>query len=443
MGTGRTVDSVGLEEDGDVAPMDVRLDYGRTGLDVRLEGIERLYLLDAPASTPLPNPDAALRQAIAQPIGAPPLAELARGRQSACILICDITRPVPNEAILTPILATLEAEGIARSEITILVATGLHRGNTPDELREMVGARIARDYRIVNHDGKQRDEHDYLGTTPNGVPMWIDQRYLRAELKITTGLIEPHLMAGFSGGRKVICPGIAGIDTVRVWHSPRFLEHPRAGCGMVEGNPVHVENTLIAQRAGCDFIVNVIINGKREITTVVAGDMNEAWEAGVRECRRQLGVVLDEPADIVLTSSAGYPLDITFYQSVKGMTGVLPIVREGGTIIVAASLTEGIGSPEFCQLLEETTDLEAFMTRIMDERFFIMDQWQLEELAKVRRHCDVMMVSDGLPAGTLSRFFVDPYPSVESALACALARHGKEARVAVLPKGPYLLPTLA
>jgi nickel-dependent lactate racemase len=423
--------------------MKIRLDYGKCGLEADLSAAAgRLSVLDARPASPLVDPEGDIRRLLAQPIGTPPLAKLAEGKESACILICDITRPVPNQVILPPILETLESVGIARERILILVATGLHRPNVPAELREMVGSNIVRAFRIENHDGKNRDEHVFLGTTENGVPAWIDRRYVDADVKITTGLIEPHLMAGFSGGRKVICPGIAGIDTIRAWHSPRFLEHPRAGCGMVEGNPVHEENTRIARLAGCDFIVNVIIDGERRITSVVAGDMIAAWEQGAAECRRQLGVTLNEPADVVITSSAGYPLDTTFYQSVKGMTGVLPIVREGGTIILAAGLSEGIGSPEFESLLASTVDLDEFMQRISDPSYFVMDQWQLEELAKVRRHCRVKMVSDGLPATVLERFFVEPAASVEEALRDCLEVLGPGARVAVVPKGPYLLPTL-
>lgn len=422
--------------------MRIKLDYGRTGLEVSLAGLRNVSILDAPLVTPLPNPTASIEVALSEPIGSQSLAELAKGKRTVCILICDITRPVPNEAILTPLLRTLHQSGIQQEDITILIATGLHRASTHEEIVEMVGPSISSSYRILNHDGKDLETHVFLGTTPSRVPVWIDSRYVTADLKIAIGLIEPHLMAGFSGGRKLICPGIAGIDTVRAWHSPRFLEHPRAGCGMVDGNPVHEENTRIAQMAGCDFIVNVVINGKRQMTSVVAGNMIRAWEKGVEDCRRQLGVTLDEPADVVLTSSAGYPLDTTFYQSVKGMTGVLPIVRKGGTIIVAASLAEGVGSPEFAQLLHETDDLDEFMDRIADEHFFIMDQWQLEELAKVRRHCKVKMVSDGLSAEILSKYFVDPCPSVELALEQALEEYGENIRVAVVPKGPYLLPSL-
>src|SRR4051794_2931292 len=190
-------------------------------------------------------------------------------------------------------------------------------------------------------------------------------------------------MAGYSGGRKVICPGIAGLDTVKVWHGPRFLEHPKADAGIVAGNPVHEENTRIALMAGCDFIVNVCLDGQRHITWVGAGDMIMAWEDGVRFVEQVVRVPVQEPLDVVVTSSAGYPLDTTFYQIVKGMTGALPIVKQGGTIILAASLTEGLGSPEFQQVMQENPDLKAFKQRILGTDYFIMDQWQLEELAKV------------------------------------------------------------
>src|SRR5207249_4331000 len=179
-------------------------------------------------TTPLADAAAAIAAALANPVGTPPLAHIAHGRKNACILVCDITRPVPNRLILEPLLRILETQGIARRDILILVATGLHRPNEGAELDEMLGLDIAANYRVENHHGKVLEEHDYLGTTPRGVPVYLDSRYVRADLKITTGLIEPHLMAGYSGGRKVICPGIAGLDTVKVWHGPRFLAHPKA-----------------------------------------------------------------------------------------------------------------------------------------------------------------------------------------------------------------------
>jgi nickel-dependent lactate racemase len=421
----------------------ITLDYGKTGLDVELPEDRLVGPLAIRSAPPLAAAEAAVAAVLQQPIGSPPLAELASGRRDACILVCDITRPVPNRILLPPILRTLEEQGIARRNILLLIATGLHRPNEGAELEEMLGPEIVGRYRIENHHGKVRDEHDYLGDTPNGVPVYLDHRYLRADLKITTGLIEPHLMAGYSGGRKVICPGIAALETVKVWHGPRFLEHPRADCGILEGNPVHEENTRIALMAGCDFIVNVCIDGQRRITWVGAGDMIEAWKGGVRFVESVVKVPVPEPLDVVVTSCAGYPLDTTWYQAVKGLTGALPVVKQGGTIVLVASLTEGLGSPEFQRLIAENPDLGVFKQRILSKDYFVMDQWQLEELAKVVARCRVKVVSDGLPAETLRRCHVEPAASVEQAVAECLSDYGPNARIGVIPKGPYVLPYVA
>ncbi|MBP87881.1 MAG: hypothetical protein CMJ64_14350 [Planctomycetaceae bacterium] len=419
------------------------LEYGRTGLDVDLPDRPGTRTLAYKDAQPLADPDAAARNVLTKPTGTPPLTELARGRKDACIVICDITRPVPNELILRPMLAMLGEAGIAQDKITILIATGAHRPSTDEEIVEMVGKQIARDYRIENHHATVLEEHTNLGDSPRGVPIWIDSRYVNADLKITIGLIEPHLMAGFSGGRKLICPGIAALETIKVWHGPKFLEHPKADCGILDGNPVHEENTWIAQKAGCDFICNVVIDAQRRALKFVAGDMIEAFHEGVDFVK---GVVVDtvpERVDIVVTSSAGYPLDTTFYQAVKGLTGALPIVKQGGTIILAASLSEGIGSPEFQQLFDENPSLDVFMERILGKDYFVMDQWQLEELAKVCRKAKVKVVSDGLPAETINQLFVESAPSVEQAVADSLDEYGESASMAVIPKGPYVLAQVA
>ena len=422
--------------------MRVKLDYGRTGLEVELPADRVVGPLAMKPAVAIENPASVVRRALEQPIGSPPLAQLARGKTSACILVCDITRPVPNSLLLPPILETLERSGMARENILILVATGLHRPNEGAELVELLGPEIAANYRCENHHGKALDEHTYLGTTPRGVPAWIDTRYISADLKIATGLIEPHLMAGYSGGRKLICPGIAALETVKVWHGPEFLEHPRADCGLLEGNPVHEENTRIGRMAGCDFIVNVTLDGNRQVTSVVAGDMEQAFLAGVKFIENLVTALVPAECDIVVTSGAGYPLDTTFYQAVKGMIGALPIVKQGGTIILAASLSEGIGSPEFQQLFRENDTLAGFVQRILGKDYFVMDQWQLEGLAKVCRKAKVKIVSDGLPAATLNTLFVESAPSVEQAVADSLAEYGPQARIAVIPKGPYVLASV-
>ncbi|MGC1273183.1 MAG: nickel-dependent lactate racemase [Planctomycetaceae bacterium] len=427
--------------------MRIKLDYGKTGLEVELPEANVVGPLSLKPVTPLDDPAAVLDQKLLEPTGTASLAELAQGKRTACVVICDITRPVPNELLLKPILRTLEDAGVPREGICILIATGLHRPNEGDELIELVGRDIATTYRCENHHGKELDEHTWCGESPNDVPIWIDSRYVDAELKITTGLIEPHLMAGYSGGRKLICPGIAALETVKVWHGPRFLEHPKADAGYLEGNPVHEENTWIGLHVGCDFIVNVTLDEKRNVTGVFAGDMIEAFHEGVAFVEQVVKAAVPEPVDIVVTSSAGYPLDQNFYQSIKGLTGVLPIVKPGGTIILAADLTEGIGSPEFQSLFHENADLDQFMTRITGQDaerpdYFVMDQWQLEELAKVCRKAEVVYVSGGLADDVLRTLFVTTAPTVEEAVKAALDKHGRDATIAVVPKGPYVLPVL-
>ncbi len=423
--------------------MRVTLDYGKTGLEVELPDRNVVGPLEMTKVEPLADPETVLDSALANPIGSPPLAELSHGKKTVCILVCDITRPVPNKLILRGVLRILEEAGITREQILVLIATGLHRPNQGAELVELVGDEIAANYRIENHHGKNLDEHTYLGKSTRGVPVWLDSRYLNADLKITTGLIEPHLMAGYSGGRKVICPGIAALETVKIWHGPEFLEHPKADCGCLDGNPVHEENTEIAKMAGCDFIVNVTLDENRRVTSLVAGDMEQAFLKGVAFIEDVVKAQISEHCDVVITSSAGYPLDTTFYQAIKGLTGALPIVKEGGTIIIAASLSDGIGSPEFQRLFDENQNLNVFMNRILGKDYFVMDQWQLEELAKVRRKAKVIFVSDGLPANSFQRLFVETAPNVEDAVANLLSEYGNEARIAVIPKGPYVMPLVA
>jgi nickel-dependent lactate racemase len=422
--------------------MKLTLDYGRTGLTVELPAdrvVGPLAIRDVPA---LDDPERDVSAALEQPIGTRALRQIAQGRRDACILICDITRPVPNRTILRPMLKVLQEAGIPRDRTLILVATGLHRPSTPVEKEEMLGAEIVAGYPVEDHYGTRLEEHTLVGTTSRGIPGWIDTRYVQADLKIATGLIEPHLMAGYSGGRKLICPGVAALETVKRWHGPELLEHPNADCGILDGNPVHEENTAIARMAGCDFIVNVTLDSRRQVTSVVAGDMEQAFLAGVRFMDGICRAMVPREVDIVVTSSAGYPLDTTFYQAVKGLTGCLPIVKHGGTIIMAAGLAEGLGSPEFVSALRDHASLDVFMERILGKDYFVMDQWQVEELAKVRRKARVKIVSDGVPADVLASCFVEPAASVESALADSLAEYGPAAQVAVIPKGPYVLPTL-
>ncbi len=422
--------------------MQVKLDYGRDGLDVQIPDRNLEAILTLNHARPVADGGMAVRDALQRPVGCPPLAALARGRESACVVISDITRPVPNRVILPPLLGTLEMCGIPREKITILVATGTHRACTAAELEEMVGPNIVAGYRIENHDARDPETHRYLGETPRGVPMWVDTRFLDADLKISVALIEPHFMAGFSGGRKSICPGICSMETVKVWHGPRFIGHERSDSGSVDGNPVHEDALYVAGKAGLEFICDVTIDAARSITGVYAGSPEAAWLKGVGAVRSVAQAELEQPADIVVTSTAGYPLDQTFYQAVKGMVGALPALKEGGTIIIASECAEGIGGDEFTRTLLENDDLEAVVEKTYDPAFFVPDQWQVHELLKAVRKAEILMFTEGISADQLSRCFVTPISTVEEGIRQAIEKHGFRSRIAVIPKGPYVMPVV-
>ncbi len=422
--------------------MNIHLAYGKEGLDIIVPDENLVKVMTMHSAQPLAYPDHEVGRSLQHPKGGPPLAQLAATAKTACVVICDITRPVPNKILLPHICKELEQNGIARDNITVLVATGLHRPSKPEELDIMVGSEIQKNYRVIDHHARLMEEQKFLGTTPHGTPVYIDKEYCNADLKITTGFIEPHLMAGFSGGRKMVAPGCAGEETIKVLHSPHFLENPMCREGSIEGNPLHHELLEIARMAGHDFIVNVAMNESGKITGVFAGDPVHAHKVGVAHVRESVRSTAPEPVDIVITTSAGYPLDLTFYQAVKGMTAALPIVKKGGMLIIAAECAEGLGSEEFCEMATKFQSANSFLETILSNPV-ILDQWQLEECAKAARKADVVLVSSGIPAASLDKLFIRSCGSVEKALQQGFEKYGPHASVAVIPKGPYTLVDVA
>jgi len=327
---------------------------------------------------------------------------------------------------------------VKKENITILIAAGLHRPSTPEELDLILGADILGHCNVVDHHANAREEQSYLGTTTKNTPVYVDKRYVEAGLKLTVGFIEPHLMAGFSGGRKMVAPGCAGEQTIKRLHSPAFLDDPLCREGSIDSNPLHHELLEIARMAGHDFIVDVSLDGERNITGIFSGEPRAAHAAGVQAVRTFVRATVREPADIVVTTSAGFPLDLTYYQSIKGMTSALPVVKKGGMLILAAECAEGLGSEAFA----------AMATRFRSDRDFDewihhhpveIDQWQLQECVKATRHADVVLVSHGIHDDQKARLFVKSAASVAEALDRGLKRFGSKASVAVIPKGPYTL----
>lgn len=425
--------------------MHISLRYGKRGLKVELPEANVKHVLRQHKLPVYADPQAGVAEAIADPIGTPPLSELARGRLDACIVVSDLTRPVPNAAILPPVLEALLGAGMAVEDILILVATGLHRGNTPGELREMLGDEVMTSgVRIESHDARDDAAHAWLGETERGTPVGIDRRYVEADLKILTGLVEPHLMAGYSGGRKAICPGVAACATIMAFHGPRMIEARAARNGNLIANPVHEEALAVAGMAGgADFLVNVTLDEDRAVTGVFAGDMVQAHVAAMRRCEQQTKVVLPEPVDIVVTSGGGYPLDLTLYQGTKGVVTAGEICRPGGTVIIAQENAEGLGGPEYTRLVTEVPDPHAHICAALDGGEYCIDTWQFHVVEKVMRQREVVSVSSGLSAEDKRRCFIPSADSVEEALRSALERLGPDASIAVMPDGPYVLACLA
>jgi nickel-dependent lactate racemase len=272
--------------------------------------------------------------------------------------------------------------------------------------------------------------------------VYVDKRFVEADLHIVTGLIEPHFMAGFSGGRKAIFPGICAFESVKVLHGPAPMSHERASECTIEGNPVHAEALYVAKKARVDFIVNVTLNERRQITGVFAGDLEKAHEEGMAFMAGQCRCEVDSPVDAVITTAAGFPLDLTFYQTVKGMTAAAGILKKGGVVVIASKCGEGIGSPEFTRLILETQNIEDFERDIRKPGVYTLDQWQLQKFASVLRKHEVWLYSDGIPKDTQEKLFVTPLAGIGDAISRINARFGEDARIAVIPEGPYVYAAL-
>lgn len=414
-----------------------RFAFGKTGIEVMLPVGPVYQTIEGRMAPPLEAVEAALEERLDFPVAGPSLAQLARGKRSAAIAVCDITRPVPNRILLPPILKRLREAGVPASSITIFIATGLHRPASPEEIRQIVGPEIAGSYRVVNHNAHAGADHRFLGTTKRGTPVYLETAFLDADLHLTIGFIEQHLMLGFSGGRKLIAPGLAGEATIKTIHSPRFMREPMAVEGSIEQNPLHEELLEIASMARHDFIVDVTMTRDRQISGIFTGAPREAHAAGVEFLRRTSLERLVEPVDAVITSAAGYPLDMTFYQSIKGVTAAHHLVKPGGSILVLGECSEGVGSPQFSRMLRSFEGYESYLEQIRDTDV-VADQWQLEKLALVGREYELFFFTPGVRSGELGAIGSRTFPNLGDAVAALMRSVPPGGRVALIPEGPYV-----
>lgn len=422
--------------------MRVQLAFDKTGVEIELPDHLSATILEPRFAREVESPDEAIRGALENPIGSPALADLARGKRSAAIAVCDITRPAPNRVVLPHVTAALEKGGIPRSGIRILIATGLHREATLAELQEIVGPEMLARYQVDSHHAKVEAEQSYLGQTKGGTHVYTDTRMAEADLHITLGFIEPHLMAGFSGGRKLLAIGLAGEKTIKRLHSPLFMRDPKATEGSFPDNPLHRELLEIASIVRHDFMVDVALTRTRGIAAVFAGEPTEAHAAGVDFVRESTLAGVEEPADLVITTSGGYPLDLTFYQAVKGLTAAAHIVKPGGTILLMACCREGIGSPEFEKMVRETPDWKAFLKEL-ETRPVIVDQWQTEKLAMVAEKAKLAFYVPGVAPEDRRHLWGPAFDSPQQAVDEMLSRLPRGARVVVIPEGPYVFSQIA
>ena len=417
--------------------------YGRGSVTLTLPEHARPTVIRKAALPKLADGRAAVLDALDNPVGAAPLSELARGRDSACILICDITRPVPNHLFLRPMIETMIAAGIPAERIDVLVATGLHRPNEGAELAELVGDPWVLDtVRVTNHFARDEASLADLGQTPTrGTPVQINRRFVEADLRIATGLVEPHFMAGWSGGRKVVAPGVAGHRTIRTFHSARFMEDPLAVQCNLAGNPLHEEQLEIVRMVGEIHALNTVIDEDRDLVCVTFGEIIASHLAAVDFVEEATCARVPRRFRTVVTSSAGYPLDKTYYQTIKGMVTPLDILEPGGTLIIASECSEGFGSPEFRESQSRLVDLgpDRFLATLSAKTLADVDEWQTEMQLKPLRVGRVQLYSNGLDAEEERITAVEMVRSLDEAVARSIAESGDTA-VAVIPEGPYVIP---
>lgn len=398
-----------------------------------------VYPHEAPAAA---DTAAVLAAALRSPFSGPPLRARVRPGQSVAISVCDGTRAQPSSLMIPAVLNELDGI-IDLGDIVILVATGTHRASTEQELRSMLGDQVVDSVRIVNHNARDPASLTWAGSFGADVPVWLNSEWVNADVRITTGFVEPHFFAGFSGGPKMVAPGLAGLDTVLVLHDAARIGHPSATWGITVGNPVHDDIRAIAAGTGVTFAFDVILNRDKQIVAAFGGDIIEMHAAATRRARQLAMRPLPAPFDIVVTTGSGYPLDQNLYQSVKGMSAASRIVREGGMIICAAECRDGYPDHgSYRTVLRSAATPQALLDEISSRTSTIPDQWQVQIQAQIQTHSRVVMYTSYLSAADLADAHLGHTADITAEIEGEMTRLGSEARICVLPEGPQTIPYL-
>ena len=425
----------------------VRLLYGKTGMTIRVP--DSATILEGQHPPALADPDRAVAEALAKPIGSASLAKLVRKKKprTVAITISDITRPVPNKEFLPGILKVLNDNGVGDSQVVIIIGTGMHRHSTPDELQQLLGDAILKRVEVIDHDAHDAATLKKVSDDP---PVSICRRFADADFRIVTGYIEPHFMAGFSGGRKGVCPALVDLQTVQRFHGYPTLANPKADNGVLDGNPCHAISLQIAKVVGVDFLFNVAITGDRRMAGIYCGDLEQAHAAGCKQVAEWTTASFEGHFDLVVTNGGGYPLDQTFYQTVKGMCTSLPALCEHSTLLIVSQCAEKLGSKAYTDLmLQYKGDWRKFLADIAAHPGrTLLDQWEYQMQCRVLERIGVhrlWLVSDGLPMEWMRDAAVNPIlcegdccDRAQRTIDEYVAAHPDD-RIAVIPDGPYTM----
>lgn len=415
----------------------IHLQYGKDGLDVDIPG-STVTVLEPTFVEGLPDEQEAFRESAAHPIGCAPLKQHVKAGESLAIVIPDMTRPLPSDRLLSWLFS--ELSHVPAKDITVIVGTGSHRGNTRAELAGMVGANVLAEYRVVNHDAHNPATMIQVGETESGPPVFMNRQYAEADRRILMGFVEPHFIAGYSGGYKAVFPGIVDIESIMHYHGATLIGDPRSTWGELDSNPTQQHVRKYGSLLPVDFCVNVTLNKHHAITHISCGDVLQAHAKACEFVKATSMVSCTGRFPIVVTTNGGYPLDQNLYQTVKGMTAAAEIIDEQGLIVTAARCDDGFPSHgNFQRLLFDHASPRALMNTIASDGFSMFDQWEAQLLGMILLKARIALYSD-IPDDDVRRAHLQPIHDIGACIAEEVKRHGRDVPIAVLPQGPMTIP---
>ena len=423
---------------------EVKLLYGKNGITLNIQDDWNANIIRKPLMPIINDISGEVNKALNNPINSLSIDKISSKGKSVCILVCDITRPVPNKLFLKQIIIKFINAGISADNILIIIATGLHRPASQDEINEIIGSSwVLKNIKIENHFARDDSMHKNIGTTKQGNIVKLDKRFVDADIKIATGLVEPHFMAGYSGGRKVIAPGIAHADTITTFHSARYMENPNAtSCNLIN-NPLHEDQLEIVNMIGQIYAINCVIDEERNLSYINFGEIISSHMKAVNFVSSFAKVKCNNSYNTIITTAAGAPLDGTFYQTVKGMVTPLEILKKGGDLIITSECSEGLGSEEFIASQKKLLEIgpNKFLENILKKDFAAIDEWQTEMEIKSLIKGNIFLFSEGLSEKDKLYTGVNIINNIAKSIDESIKRHNNN-NIAIIPEGPYVIPAI-